>query len=39
LKLEEALCRIEAELADENTAELVRFIRGSKRGICRESRG
>ena len=39
LKLEEALCRIEAEIADENTAELVKFIRASKRGICRESRG
>lgn len=36
LKLEEALVRIEAEMADQNTLHLVRFIRGSKRGICRE---
>lgn len=35
LKLEEALVKIETELSDENTLHLVRFIRGSKRGICR----
>jgi UDP-N-acetylglucosamine acyltransferase len=38
LKLEEALTTIETELADESTTHLVRFIRSSKRGICRESR-
>jgi len=37
LKLEEALGKIEGELADENTLHLVRFVRGSKRGICREA--
>lgn len=36
LKLDEALGKIESELADENTLHLVRFIRGSQRGICRE---
>jgi UDP-N-acetylglucosamine acyltransferase len=36
LKIEEALIRIETELADEHTQHLVRFIRASKRGICRE---
>ncbi len=36
LKLEEALRRIETEAADENTLHLVAFVRGSKRGICRE---
>jgi UDP-N-acetylglucosamine acyltransferase len=36
LKLENALTRIEQELADDNTLELVRFIRASVRGICRE---
>jgi UDP-N-acetylglucosamine acyltransferase len=36
LKLEEALGRIEAELDTEHTRHLVRFIRSSKRGICRE---
>jgi UDP-N-acetylglucosamine acyltransferase len=36
LKLEEALRRIEAEAATEHTAHLVRFVRASKRGICRE---
>jgi UDP-N-acetylglucosamine acyltransferase len=36
LKLEEALAKIETETADENTLHLVRFIRASKRGICRE---
>jgi len=39
LKLEEALTRIEAELPSEHTRHLVSFIRGSKRGICRESAG
>jgi UDP-N-acetylglucosamine acyltransferase len=36
LLLEDALSRIENELADENTLHLVAFIRSSKRGICRE---
>jgi len=36
LKLEEALGRIGAELDTEHTRHLVRFIRSSKRGICRE---
>jgi UDP-N-acetylglucosamine acyltransferase len=36
LKLETALNRIEAELDTEHTRHLVAFIRGSKRGICRE---
>ncbi|HEY3839743.1 MAG TPA: hypothetical protein VGL72_24395 [Bryobacteraceae bacterium] len=36
LRLEEALARIEAEAPSEETAHLVRFIRGSRRGICRE---
>jgi UDP-N-acetylglucosamine acyltransferase len=36
LKLETALERIEAELPGELTGHLVRFIRSSKRGICRE---
>lgn len=36
LLLGEALVKIETELADENTLHLVRFIRASKRGICRE---
>jgi UDP-N-acetylglucosamine acyltransferase len=35
LKLEEALAQMEA-LGTEHTRHLVRFIRGSKRGICRE---
>ncbi|MCS6952042.1 MAG: acyl-ACP--UDP-N-acetylglucosamine O-acyltransferase [Bryobacterales bacterium] len=37
LKLEEALARIEAEIPNEHTLHLVRFIRSSRRGICRES--
>jgi UDP-N-acetylglucosamine acyltransferase len=37
LKLAEALERIEAEAASEETAHLVAFVRASKRGICRES--
>jgi UDP-N-acetylglucosamine acyltransferase len=36
LKLEEALRRIEAEIPTEHAAHLVRFIRSSERGICRE---
>jgi UDP-N-acetylglucosamine acyltransferase len=36
LKLEAALGRIEAEVPTEHTVHLVRFIRASKRGICRE---
>lgn len=36
IKLEEALGRIEAELDTEHTRHLVKFIRSSKRGICRE---
>jgi UDP-N-acetylglucosamine acyltransferase len=36
LKLEEALVKIEAELATPETLHLVRFIRRSERGICRE---
>ena len=36
LKLEEALSRIESEVPGEEARHLVRFIRGSKRGICRE---
>ncbi len=36
LKLSEALERIEGEVATEETRHLVEFIRGSKRGICRE---
>ena len=36
LNLEEALERIENEVPDDNTKHLVAFIRGSRRGICRE---
>ncbi len=36
LLLEDALAKIEKELADENTLHLVTFIRRSSRGICRE---
>lgn len=36
LKLEDALDRIEAELQGDEIEHLVRFIRSSKRGICRE---
>jgi UDP-N-acetylglucosamine acyltransferase len=36
LKLENALQRIEVEVGGEEAAHLVKFIRGSKRGICRE---
>jgi UDP-N-acetylglucosamine acyltransferase len=39
LKLEEALRRIETEAGTPETLHLVAFIRGSKRGICREARG
>ncbi len=35
LKLEDALTRIEQEIPTEHTLHLVRFIRSSKRGICR----
>jgi UDP-N-acetylglucosamine acyltransferase len=38
LALEAALGKIETELPDENTLQLVRFVRGSQRGICRELR-
>jgi UDP-N-acetylglucosamine acyltransferase len=36
LKLEQALARIESDVPGEHTAHLVRFIRSSRRGICRE---
>lgn len=36
LKLEDALVRIETEVPTEHTQHLIRFIRASKRGICRE---
>lgn len=36
LKLEEALARIETEVPTEHTLHLVRFVRSSTRGICRE---
>ncbi len=36
LKLEEALQKIEAEVPTEHTRHLIRFIRSSERGICRE---
>jgi len=36
LKLEDALSRIESEVPGEEARHLVRFIWGSKRGICRE---
>jgi UDP-N-acetylglucosamine acyltransferase len=36
LKLEEALLRIETEAGTPETQHLVAFVRGSKRGICRE---
>ncbi len=36
LKLEEALRRIETEVPTEHTLHLLRFIRSSERGICRE---
>ncbi len=35
LKLEEALARIEADVPTEHTLHLVKFVRSSKRGICR----
>jgi UDP-N-acetylglucosamine acyltransferase len=38
LRLEEALARIEAEIPTAETLEIVAFIRGSRRGICRPSR-
>lgn len=36
LPLEEALRRIESEVGGEHAAHLARFVRASKRGICRE---
>lgn len=36
LKLDDALSRIESESPTEHTQHLVAFIRGSKRGICRQ---
>ena len=36
LKLQDALCRIEAEIPTPETLHLVAFIRRSERGICRE---
>jgi UDP-N-acetylglucosamine acyltransferase len=36
LKLEDALRRIETEAPAPETLDLIRFIRGSRRGICRE---
>jgi len=36
LRLEDALARMESDLAGEHVQHLVAFIRGSKRGICRE---
>ena len=38
LKLADALEQIESELASPHTRHMVEFIRGSKRGICRELR-
>ena len=38
LKLEDALARIETHVAGEPVQHLVRFIRGSRRGICRTAR-
>ena len=37
LKLADALARIEAEIPGEHARHLVEFIRGSRRGICRET--
>jgi UDP-N-acetylglucosamine acyltransferase len=39
LPLEQALKRIEQELPTPEARHLVEFIRGSKRGICRDARG
>ena len=39
LKQEDALVQIEAQAPSEHTRHLVAFVRGSKRGICRESNG
>jgi UDP-N-acetylglucosamine acyltransferase len=36
LKLEDALARIETEVPTEHTLHVARFVRASKRGICRE---
>lgn len=35
LRLEDALARIEQEIPNEDTLHLVRFVRASRRGICR----
>jgi UDP-N-acetylglucosamine acyltransferase len=35
MKLDDALARIESEVPTEHTSHLIRFIRASKRGICR----
>jgi UDP-N-acetylglucosamine acyltransferase len=39
LRLDEALARIETEVPTEHTLHLVRFVRSSKRGICRLESG
>ena len=39
LRLEEALQRIETEVPTEHTLHLVRFVRASRRGICRMESG
>jgi UDP-N-acetylglucosamine acyltransferase len=36
LKLEDALARIESEIESDSASHLVRFVRASRRGICRE---
>ncbi|MCU1235513.1 MAG: acyl-[acyl-carrier-protein]--UDP-N-acetylglucosamine O-acyltransferase [Candidatus Solibacter sp.] len=36
MKLEDALVRIETEIPTADTLQLVEFIRGSRRGVCRE---
>jgi UDP-N-acetylglucosamine acyltransferase len=36
LKLDDALRRIEQEIPTDETLHLVRFVRSSQRGICRE---
>jgi UDP-N-acetylglucosamine acyltransferase len=36
LKLEDALAKIESEIPTPETLQLVKFIRRSERGICRE---
>jgi len=39
LPLEKALTRIEKEIPTDEGRQLVAFVRGSKRGICRDARG